>query len=244
MLLPRLLLTLASALVISVSGIAATAPNDTESAAIAEVEKFHADWREVAASDGFKAWLAIQPKEVQRLVAESWNSKDVIRVLDLYKRDVAKLEPIVGTFEEGWTANERGDYSKALRIWRPLADRGDDWAQYNVGVIYQHGRGVPKDEVRAVYWYNKAAVRGNVTAQQGLYRMYRSGTGAPKDDVKATYWLRKAADGGQVDAQFLLADKYDKGEDVPKSSSEAAYWWRKAAEQGHALAQYELASSL
>ena len=58
MLLPRLLLTLASALVISVSGIAATAPNDTESAAIAEVEKFHADWREVAASDGFKAWFA------------------------------------------------------------------------------------------------------------------------------------------------------------------------------------------
>lgn len=125
--------------------VAAAEPTDAQKEAMAAVERVHPDWREVDASAEFKKWIARQPQEVLDL-GRGWAPNDIIRMLDLYKKDMVRLEPIVGTFEEGWTANERGDYSKALRIWRPLADRGDDWAQYNVGVLYQHGRGVPKDE--------------------------------------------------------------------------------------------------
>jgi hypothetical protein len=30
----------------------------------------------------------------------------------------------------------KGDYGTALQEWRPLADQGDAWAQFNVGLLY------------------------------------------------------------------------------------------------------------
>ena len=37
-------------------------------------------------------------------------------------------------------------------------------AQYNLGVIYADGEGVPEDDVRAYAWYNLAAVQGHEPA--------------------------------------------------------------------------------
>ncbi|MSR43556.1 MAG: hypothetical protein EXS19_05920, partial [Pedosphaera sp.] len=39
-------------------------------------------------------------------------------------------------------------------------EKGDASAQYNLGVMYANGLGVPKDEVEAVKWYRKAADQG------------------------------------------------------------------------------------
>ena len=41
---------------------------------------------------------------------------------------------------EAWQA---GNYEEAVRDWRPLADRGDADAQYNLAQAYKLGRGVP-----------------------------------------------------------------------------------------------------
>ena len=38
-------------------------------------------------------------------------------------------------------------------------------AQYNLGVSYDHGVGVPQDYAEAVKWYRKAAKQGHPTAQ-------------------------------------------------------------------------------
>ena len=45
-------------------------------------------------------------------------------------------------FVTGWQAYQRGDFALAMVEWRPLAERGDARAQYNMGVIYDEGRGV------------------------------------------------------------------------------------------------------
>ena len=50
-------------------------------------------------------------------------------------------------------AYERGDYATALRELRPLAEQGDASAQYNVGLIYDNGEGVPEDDKTAAKWY-------------------------------------------------------------------------------------------
>jgi uncharacterized protein len=47
-----------------------------------------------------------------------------------------------GTFEDAVDAHARGDYAKALRLIRPLANDGDAAAQFNLGVMYVTGRGV------------------------------------------------------------------------------------------------------
>ena len=41
-----------------------------------------------------------------------------------------------GTFEDAVDANARGDYAKALRLIRPLANDGDAAAQFNLGLMY------------------------------------------------------------------------------------------------------------
>ena len=60
-------------------------------------------------------------------------------------------------FDEGLAAYERGDYATALKEWRPLARQGHADAQYNLGVMYANGQGVPQDKVLAYALYNLSA---------------------------------------------------------------------------------------
>ena len=50
------------------------------------------------------------------------------------------------------------------------AANGDAEAQYNLGVCYANGWGVPKDPKQAMYWYTKAAEQGNEDAQNALMK--------------------------------------------------------------------------
>jgi len=43
-----------------------------------------------------------------------------------------------GSFEDGLSAYERGDYPRAMTLWYPLAAEGDAPAQFNVGLLYRH----------------------------------------------------------------------------------------------------------
>ena len=67
-----------------------------------------------------------------------------------------------GTFED---AIDSGDYAKALRLLRPLANDGDTIAQYNLGLIYATGRGAQQDYSAAALWFRKAAEQGYALAQ-------------------------------------------------------------------------------
>ena len=57
----------------------------------------------------------------------------------------------------GDNAYQRSDFNEAARLYRKEADQGDAEAQYNLGVMYANGKGVPQDYVRAHLWSNLAA---------------------------------------------------------------------------------------
>ena len=59
------------------------------------------------------------------------------------------------------SAYGNGDYATALRLYRPLADKGNAEAQYNLGFMYDKGQGVPQEYAVAVKWYRLAADQGN-----------------------------------------------------------------------------------
>ena len=143
-------------------------------------------------------------------------------------------------FQKGLEAAKRGDFATALLEWRPLAEQGHAKAQYNLGVMYDFGRGVSKDYKQAVYWYKKAAEQGIAEEQYNLGVMYDFGKGVAEDDTQAVYWYRKAAEQGNVQAQYNLGVMYRNGQGVTEDDTQAVYWYRKAAEQGHALAQINL----
>ena len=59
---------------------------------------------------------------------------------------------------------------------RHAAEQGDADAQFNLGVAYATGRGVPQDDAETVRWYRLAAEQGNASAQANLGFMYAART--------------------------------------------------------------------
>lgn len=143
----------------------------------------------------------------------------------MYNRKLATLSiagalllasPVWAGFDEGLAAYKRGDYATAIKEWRPLAEAGDASAQYNLGVMYETGRGVPQDDQEAVKWYRKAAEQGDASAQHNLGLMYDNGQGVPQDYREALKWYRKAAEQGNAGAQNNLGVMYANGRGVPQ----------------------------
>ena len=69
---------------------------------------------------------------------------------------------VAGPFEDALAAYQKGDHATALRLWQPLADQGDDpHAQYQLGLLYENGWGVPQDDVQAHMRFDLSAAQGD-----------------------------------------------------------------------------------
>jgi TPR repeat protein len=145
---------------------------------------------------------------------------------------------VAGPFEDADAAYNKGDYATVLRLMRPLAEaeQGLADAQFNLGIMYANGQGVPQDYAAAMTWYRKAAEQGHGGAQNNLVNMYAKGQGVPQDYGAAVSWYRKAADQGDALAQFNLGLMYANGWGVPQDYVQAHMWWNLAADQGNAVA--------
>jgi uncharacterized protein len=169
------------------------------------------------------------------------------------------------TFAAAAVAYDRGDYAVVLRIVRPLANRGHDLSQAQLGYMYQRGQGVPLDYSEAAKWYRLAAeakggVLGLVDAQVQLGSMYERGRGVPLDYSEAVKWYRLAAnrdikldkimhefglsdmipqdypDQNIVFAQNRLGVMYLTGRGVPQDYIQAHMWFNLSAAQGNKVA--------
>ena len=120
------------------------------------------------------------------------------------------------------------------------AEQGDGEAQYNLGVLYGRGRGVPLDDAEAVRWYRSAAEQGHAPAQFNLGASYDFGRGVIEDVDDAVRWYRLAAEQGEAAAQHNLGFMYATGRGVIEDADEAVRWYRSAAAQGVASTQHNL----
>ena len=135
-------------------------------------------------------------------------------------------------FQQGLAAYKQSDYQTAFKLWLPLAEQGNEDAQFNLGVMYDDGRGVKQDDFEAVKWFRKAAEQGDASAQLYLGAMYGKGLGVKQDDVEAVKWYRKAAEKGDADAQVLLGLAYLLGKGGQFNKSLAKEWLGKACDNG------------
>jgi uncharacterized protein len=115
---------------------------------------------------------------------------------------------------------------------KAAAEQGDAVAQYNLGVMYEKGEGVPENDAEAVKWYRKAADQGNADAQLILGYMYEKGKGVPENDAEAVKWYRKAAEQGSELGQTKLGLIYYFGGD-PTKVIRAYVWLSMAKTQGN-----------
>jgi len=102
---------------------------------------------------------------------------------------------IAGPLEDGEGAINRRDYSAAMILLAPLAEDGNAQAQYEVGRMYEGGKGVALDYAKAATWYEKSGLGGDHRAQLLLSLMYARGQGVAQDNKQGLYWLSKASEG-------------------------------------------------
>jgi TPR repeat protein len=124
----------------------------------------------------------------------------------------------------------------ALRILRPLAERGDAAAQYELGDLYYSGLGVPQVEAEAVEWYRRAALQGHPAAQHMLALSYEYGTGVARNMAESLKWLRRAAQQGYGASQNRLGQMYQSpgsfGVTFEQDLIEAHKWYNLSAAGG------------
>lgn len=138
-----------------------------------------------------------------------------------------------GELEEGFQEFKTGNYEQALRLWHPLAEKDNDKAQYNIGILYNQGLGVEKNEKTAFIWFKRAASNGNTDAMYNLALMYNQGRVVYRSPKDAFKWWKKAAELGNDAAQFNLGVMYVYGRSVKKDTIEALKWWKQSAQQGN-----------
>jgi len=59
------------------------------------------------------------------------------------------------------------DYTKALEIYHRAAELSDTASYHNIGTAYNHGRGVERDDKKAMYW-ERAAMTGDASGRHNL----------------------------------------------------------------------------
>ena len=135
-------------------------------------------------------------------------------------------------FKKGVEAYNKGDYATALKEWIPLADQGNVKAQYNLGLMYDMGKGVLQDYKEAVRWYQLAAEQGYSSAQHNLGLLYFNGQGVPQDFQTAIKWFTLAAEQGSLQAQHNMAYLYYNGQGVKIDKIYAHMWASIASSNG------------
>lgn len=139
--------------------------------------------------------------------------------------------------------SRRATQSEALRWMRRAAEQNWPEAEFDLGLMYRDGFGVPQDLEVARTWYIRAAEHGGPVVQLRLGTLYYHGSdsfGVQKDDEQALRWVRRAASQAFPPAEFLFGAILEEGRVVPRDFERAYYLYELAAQQGVAEAQGSL----
>jgi len=137
----------------------------------------------------------------------------------------------VSANQSDWVLVER--FEKQLAA----ANNGKIKAMYEVGRLYERGRGVDTNLAAAIKWYLKASASGQHSAQARLGIMYFEGRGVKQNYSEALKLLISAAKNKVPSAQFQLANMYELGTGVPQDLKKAIYWYGEADKYGYYLAK-------
>jgi len=137
----------------------------------------------------------------------------------------------------GIDAWQRADYASAIAIWRPLAEKGDADAAFNLGQAYRLGRGVAINLGLAKTWFERAAGSGHVDAQTTLGLMlFQNG-----DQAAGLKWLKQSAEQGEPRALLVYGTALYNGDGVTQDRVLGYAYVSRAAAQGLAPARDTLA---
>ncbi len=135
------------------------------------------------------------------------------------------------------------DVDRAVGHYQAAQEKGDAAGITTLALLYQLGRGVPRDPSRMVELMTEAADLGYHFAQYRLAQTYLTGEGIPgrastalgiPDKAKAVRYYTMAADAGNLSAALELSDLYaDPQSGLPDDPEEQVRLTRIVSSTGH-----------
>jgi hypothetical protein len=135
-------------------------------------------------------------------------------------------------FQRGDALYQRGQDRDAFPLFLQAARLGYAPAQTRVGVMYDRGRGVARNQATAATWFAAAVSQGYAPAQLLLATMYARGEGVAADVKKASELYEASARRGKVYGMFAIGVQYELGQGVARDRTRAIYWFQQAAQRG------------
>ena len=116
---------------------------------------------------------------------------------------------------------------------RIAAEEGSAEAEFKLGRRYQHGWGVPEDDVEATRWFRLAAVQGYPDAQFALGGQYAFGNGVDQDNITAYMWyIIFEADSDRTSGNKTDLDEIMTEEDIAEAELRASVCMSSNYQQG------------
>ena len=166
--------------------------------------------------------------DVDLYLAKLYYNKGAAKGNKKCKEGAARMEDLLG-----WKNRSFYDlYLNALRGY------GDD--QLQLGICFQLGEHVTKNEKEAVRWYKKSMNQGYYQAYQALGLCYADGIGVKADANQAIRLFKLGIAKGDKYCYFRLANIYYDGNGVPLNYASAAYYYKLGAEKGDKYSKWML----
>ena len=127
-------------------------------------------------------------------------------------------------YEDGVEAAFAGDFETAFAEFTIAAQDGLSLAQYNLGILYFTGQGVPQNLEEAFKWTKEAAEQGHLNAQFNLGSLYLDGQGTKANVSEGINWFTRAAKNGHDNSAYSLAKMYQEGDFVDSDLVKAHAW--------------------
>ncbi len=134
--------------------------------------------------------------------------------------------------QRGVVKYQAGDYEGALAEWRPLAEKNDPNALFNIGQAYRLGRGVKEDWAIALQFYERAGALGHVAAQGNAGTLLFYGAAPLQNKTSAIEWWQRAAANGDARSEYMLGVLHFNGEGVAKDWPRAYALTTRARDAG------------
>lgn len=142
--------------------------------------------------------------------------------------------------DKGHIAYRVKNYPEAVYRYKLAADKGNEEAMYNLGLMYTEGVGFKQSYSEALNWFKKAAEKEYAAAMYNIGVMHYYAQGTPQNYAEAIQWFKKAAEKNDIKAMNNLGIMYDNSQGVPKNHTEAFSWYKKAAEKGYTQAKHNV----
>ena len=181
-------------------------------------------------------------KDVALREAEAYTAKgEYEKAAERYRKMLSEEEYIDESelgeklFDVAYAANKAEKYDVSVKLLEEAVELDNAAAANELGGAYLAGRGVDKDEKKALAMYQQAEKMGSASAAYNIGVCYAYGYGVKADEATAFKWFKQAAEAGSPFGMYAVGSWYASGTGVKADKEQAVSWLEKYAESGNTV---------